>query len=50
MIMPIVILFYDLKEIVQGVFERLLHVLQASAFFWSNEDFGDLETVQTDQP
>jgi hypothetical protein len=50
MIMSIVIMFHDLKEIVKGVLERLLHVLKASAFVLSAEDFGDLETVQTDQP
>ena len=50
MIMPIIIMFHDLKEIVQGVFEGLLHVIKASAFVFSAEDFGDLETVQTDQP
>ncbi len=50
MIMPIVIMFHDLEEIVQGVFERLLHVLQAGAFFLPAENFSDLETVQTDQP
>ena len=50
MIMPIIVMFHDLKEIVQGVFERLLHVLKASAFFLSAEDFSDFKTVQTDQP